>query len=176
LKYIIEHKKFLNLAESLGGDMDEEKKNDSQSSNVTSWFTSGRQTLFAKVKGMLPTSGKCTVTRIVKLLMNTDITSLANVATSSVHILSQSQTNPHLKNINKNYVTFDPLSKGNGGNDESNFQEYQRGIVFVVGGGSFSEYANLNEFANKKNKNIIYGCSDIVTPNDFLTQLSNLGQ
>lgn len=174
LKYIIEHKKFLNLAESLGGD-DEERKNDSTSSasNVTSWFASGGQSLFRKFQSFT-TSGKCTVTRIVKLLMNTDADSaLANVATSSVNILSQSQTNPHLKNIQKNYVTFDPLNKGN---DKDSFQEYQRGIVFIVGGGAFSEYANLNEFANNKNKNIIYGCSDIVTPNDFLTQLSNLGE
>merc|ERR1712154_518519 len=108
------------------------------------------------------TSGKCTVTRICKLLMNTDSTSLTNVATSSVH----STFNPHLKNVNKNYVTFDKI----------NFQEYHRGIVFVVGGGCFAEYANLNDFANDKHKDIIYGCTDIVSPNDFLTQLSNLGQ
>ena len=184
LKYIIDHKKFLNLAESLA-DNDEEKggNNDSNSASnrLTSWLGSGGS-LLAKVKGMLPTSGKCTVTRIVRLLMNTDIASITNtVATSSINVLSQSQSNPHLKNINKNYVTFDPLDKNKNNNNKSNddrvnFQEYQRGIVFVVGGGCFAEYANLNEFANTKNKNVIYGCTDIVSPNDFLTQLSNLGQ
>ena len=168
LQYVVEHKKLLNLGDSLK-DADEEKVDAAAAS--TSWgglFESGK-TLLSKVKGMLPTSGNCTVTRIAKLLMNTDVLS------SSVNLLSQSQSNPHLKDINKNYVTFDPLRMNDAHNlDKLNFQQYERALVFVVGGGCYSEYSNLMEFARSKHKDIIYGCTDLVTPNDFLHELSNL--
>eukprot|EP01083_Nonionella_stella_P097509 274082_1 len=173
LKYIADHKRYLNLADSLTDNDEQKEKQEDATNRMSSWWESG-QSILNKVKGMLPTSGKCTVTRIAKLLMNTDSTSLANVAYSSVNTLSQNQ---HLRNVNKNYLTFDPMDNGNGSDlDKVNYQEYQRGIVFMVGGGCFAEYANLNEFANNKHKNIIYGCTDIVSPNDFLTQLTNLGQ
>lgn len=163
LQYIVSHKKFLNLAESV---MENEENAQKTESGWSAWLESG-QSIFSKIKGMLPTSGKCAVTRITQLLMNTD------AVTSSVHSL----TNPQLKNVNKNYLTFDPVAKGKNLNlDQINSADYHRAIVFVVGGGCFAEYANLNEFASNKHKNIIYGCTDLVSPNDFLTQLSNLGQ
>lgn len=54
-------------------------------------------------------------------------------------------------------------------------------IVFVVGGGSYSEYFNLQEYLKDKTasgssglRNIIYGCSDLVSGDDFLAQVERL--
>jgi hypothetical protein len=171
LKYIIEHKKILSLGNSLM--RDSEEKEDPIEQNQGSWFESGKSWL-TKVQSMLPHSGKCSVTRIADAMMNVDKTS---IATSSMSML-RSNMNPVLKNLDQNYATIDPLNM----NDHStatrnklNFQEYQKAIVFMVGGGCFAEYANLSEFAVKKNRQTIYGCTDIVAPNRFLTQLNELG-
>lgn len=46
----------------------------------------------------------------------------------------------------------------------------------VVGGGNYMEYGNLVSYAKKKsgtsNKRIIYGCTDVVNPEQFLDQVS----
>merc|ERR1712176_914658 len=102
LQYIVTHKNFLKLSESMTEKEQSEKLKKKNESQWSKWLESG-QSILQRVQGMLPTSGKCTVTRITELLMNTDSSSLANVATSSVHSL----TNSYLKNVNKNYVTFD---------------------------------------------------------------------
>eukprot|EP00484_Ammonia_sp_Unknown_P006025 CAMPEP_0197075786 /NCGR_PEP_ID=MMETSP1384-20130603/211784_1 /TAXON_ID=29189 /ORGANISM="Ammonia sp." /LENGTH=669 /DNA_ID=CAMNT_0042514635 /DNA_START=53 /DNA_END=2062 /DNA_ORIENTATION=- len=166
LQYIIEHKKILNLATSKTtlNDVNEvnEEEKQADSAGFGSWIGLAGKSIFTQIKGMLPTSGKCTVTRIVQSLMNTDIASLSNVASN---VTSSSFVD------NADYVTFDPLNKS----QQQQFQEFQQAMVFVVGGGSFAEYANLHQFANSKHKQIIYGCTDIVSPLNFLTQLTHLG-
>ena len=57
-------------------------------------------TTVASVKLMLPNSGKCTTTRIASLMMTNDLTRMAS---------SSMYSNPHLKNIDENYKTFDVL-------------------------------------------------------------------
>lgn len=54
--------------------------------------------------------------------------------------------------------------------------------VFVVGGGNYVEYQNLVDYARGKTaanpgapKRILYGCTDLVNPANFLAQLSRLG-
>merc|ERR1712013_342370 len=116
----------------------------------------GRDVL-GKIKSMLPTSGNCTVTRIVKVLMNTEL--------FGVHAMTQQNKGADVK---KSYVRLDALKGGQG----VDVMEYGRSIVFMVGGGCYSEYANLSQFARAKGKDVIYGCTDLVAPNDFLKQLS----
>ena len=49
-------------------------------------------------------------------------------------------------------------------------------IVFVVGGGSFSEIANLADFSAKHNKTVIYGAADFASPDVFAQELVTLGK
>jgi len=52
---------------------------------------------------------------------------------------------------------------------------YKEAIVFVVGGGNYVEYLNLQEYAKKQpTKKIIYGSSEILSSKEFLEQLSEL--
>jgi hypothetical protein len=54
-------------------------------------------------------------------------------------------------------------------------------IVFVVGGGCYSEFYNLQQLikakagTNSALRSVIYGCSELVSGDSFLEQLENLG-
>ncbi|XP_018027037.1 sec1 family domain-containing protein 1 [Hyalella azteca] len=58
---------------------------------------------------------------------------------------------------------------------------FQDCIVFVVGGGCYTEYANLRAYAGRKasaapvSRRVVYGCSELLSPEGFLAQLSKLG-
>lgn len=59
---------------------------------------------------------------------------------------------------------------------------FQDCVVFVVGGGCYAEYSNLRVYAGRKapvsapvSRRIVYGCSELLSPNNFLSQLSELG-
>lgn len=48
-------------------------------------------------------------------------------------------------------------------------------VVFVVGGGNYMEYTNLSLYAKNKAtsspKRLVYGCTDVVNAEQFLTQV-----
>lgn len=49
-------------------------------------------------------------------------------------------------------------------------------MVFVIGGGNYVEYQNLVDYAkNKGIQRMTYGCTEIVTPAQFVEQLQQLG-
>ena len=60
--------------------------------------------------------------------------------------------------------------------------KYSDVIVFVVGGGCYSEFYNLQDLIKSRAgtgaalKNVMYGCSELVSPNSFLEQLERLGE
>ncbi|XP_022095656.1 sec1 family domain-containing protein 1-like [Acanthaster planci] len=59
---------------------------------------------------------------------------------------------------------------------------FQDAIVFVVGGGNYIEYQNLIDYVKSKSstagsgKKITYGCSELFNADQFLKQLTQLGQ
>ncbi|KAK0180867.1 hypothetical protein PV327_003204 [Microctonus hyperodae] len=58
---------------------------------------------------------------------------------------------------------------------------FQDVIVFIVGGGNYIEYQNLNDYVKQKtgsnaNKRIVYGSTTLINAKQFLKQLSLLGQ
>ncbi|KAF5285352.1 hypothetical protein FQA39_LY04451 [Lamprigera yunnana] len=62
-----------------------------------------------------------------------------------------------------------------------NRSPFQDAFVFVIGGGSYTEYQNLVDYAKQKTasgstKKIVYGSTTLTTPKQFLKQLSLLGQ
>ncbi len=55
---------------------------------------------------------------------------------------------------------------------------FRDAFVFVMGGGNFTEYQNLQEYAKKSStataqKSIVYGCTEIVSPKQFVAQLAS---
>ncbi len=56
---------------------------------------------------------------------------------------------------------------------------FKDAFVFVCGGGNFTEFQNLSEYARKSStaaftKSIVYGTTEIVSPKQFLAQLSGM--
>ncbi|GAB1600909.1 sec1 family domain-containing protein 1 [Argonauta hians] len=75
---------------------------------------------------------------------------------------------------------FDPkLLRGDGSTIARNKSPFQEAYVFVVGGGNYIEYQNLQDYVKSKSssipKRIVYGCSDIVNATQMLKQLTALG-
>jgi hypothetical protein len=88
------------------------------------------------------------------------------------------------------FVTLDPrsspvtgtvLSGASGGPVPGAVMKHTDVIVFVVGGGSYSEYFNLQELLRDKLasggsslRSIVYGCTDLLSGDDFVQQLEKL--
>ncbi|XP_054154326.1 sec1 family domain-containing protein 1-like [Oppia nitens] len=79
------------------------------------------------------------------------------------------------------YRYFDPkMLKTVDNNNSRNKTPFHDAIVFMVGGGNYIEYQNLVDYCKNKSKSapkrIIYGTTDLMNANQFLSQLSKLGQ
>ncbi|CAF5216828.1 unnamed protein product, partial [Rotaria magnacalcarata] len=63
-------------------------------------------------------------------------------------------------------------------------QGFNDAIVFMIGGGNYIEYQNLQEYlqdyaktrSSTTTKRIIYGCTEIINASQFIEQLTKLGQ
>ncbi|ORZ00420.1 Sec1-like protein [Syncephalastrum racemosum] len=118
----------------------------------------GFENLLSGVKNLLPVRKELVVSKIV------------------ADIMSPPQNEPSKAD---DYLYFDPkLSKQNARSPRQHKVTFQEAIVFVVGGGSYVEYQNLQEIAvqNNQKRKITYGSTDILSPHEFLTQLGDLGK
>lgn len=78
------------------------------------------------------------------------------------------------------YLTLDPrLSRGASAKTATAKTQrvtFQEAIVFVVGGGNYLEFQNLQDYAQRSSqKKITYGSTDIPTSKVFISQLEILG-
>jgi len=109
----------------------------------------------ASVSALLPRSKDLYVTRVVDALME-------------------------MKNslpVEETYLYFDPKVQAKGGNIPRKNTPFKEAIVFVVGGGNYVEYQNLLDYAKKQpSKRIIYGSTELLTPHEFLSQLTDLSK
>lgn len=97
---------------------------------------------------------------------------------------------------NDDYAYFDPkILRGNMDNIPRAKNAFQDAIVFVIGGGNYTEYQNLMSYASSSSssagsksssvslsvpsagssKRIIYGCSTLASPNQMLEEFAALG-
>jgi len=92
---------------------------------------------------------------------------------------------------NDEYKYLDPkILRGNdGGQIPRTKTTFNDSIVFVVGGGNYIEYQNLQDYVKSKNtgnavsalsaasqKRIVYGCTQMMNSDQFLSQLTLLGK
>lgn len=129
---------------------------------------SGLDNLVAGVKNFLPAQKDETVTRLVKALMEpAHASAQARTESDKYLYLDPKRRNPD--------VTTAPAPQAGGGHNE--------GVVFVVGGGSYVEYANLREYEERTAtspvgaaKKIIYGATEILSPKEFCAVLARMAQ
>ncbi|CAO3629200.1 unnamed protein product [Mucor hiemalis] len=117
----------------------------------------GFENLLSGVKNLLPTRKELVVSKIVSDIMT-----------------------PPQNEVSKasDYLYFDPKISKNLRSPRQHKVTFQEAIVFVVGGGNYVEYQNLQELATQNNgrRKITYGSTDILSPHQFLDQLSTLGR
>ena len=149
----------------------------SLSSRLTDKLKDSRlENLVAGVKNFLPVQKDFTVTRLVASIMDP--------AGSNAQTLQETD----------DYLCIDPRQprgRGTGmapGGTKAR-QPFAHAIVFVVGGGSHVEFANLQEYVTRSvsvsggiapgtssQKKITYGSTEILTPTEFLRTLAMLGR
>ncbi|KAI8984658.1 Sec1-like protein [Mycotypha africana] len=116
--------------------------------------------LLSGVKNLLPTRRELAVSKIVS------------------DIISPPQN--HETSKASDYLYFDPKvsKKSSTISPRQTRVSFQEAIVFVVGGGNYVEYQNLQELATQNNnrKKITYGSTEILSPHEFLQQLATLGK
>jgi hypothetical protein len=132
-------------------------KSDSLFSHASKMMKIGEDLWKQGVKKLLPTSGDLPVTRIAESLME----------------LKENE-------MTREYLYLDPkLLRGSGsGAVPKGRPPFDDAIVFVVGGGNYTEYQNLVDFSERSQgkRRIIYGTSELMNANSFLSQLSQLGK
>eukprot|EP00123_Amoebidium_parasiticum_P009040 comp19184_c0_seq1/m.21889 comp19184_c0_seq1/g.21889 ORF comp19184_c0_seq1/g.21889 comp19184_c0_seq1/m.21889 type:complete len:621 (-) comp19184_c0_seq1:329-2191(-) len=111
--------------------------------------------LIKGVKNLLPNSSKLPTTRIVDALM-------------------EQRSSPDVDD----FSYYDPKwlrAQDNMARIKTPFTE---AYVFVVGGGNYVEYLNLRDYVQKQPypKSITYGTTELLTPDNFMRQLQELGR
>lgn len=69
-----------------------------------------------------------------------------------------------------------PAAGGATGAGRTRRMAFVEGMVFTVGGASYVEYGNLEEWATKTGKHVTYGGTEIVDPGRFIDVLADLGR
>ena len=122
-------------------------------------ISEGLTSIATRIKSFIPEKKLLPITTIVEAIMDP-----VNASQQSVQLTDE-------------YVYLDPKSRG-GHSKPPKRQSYQESLVFVVGGGNYLEYQNLQEWANDPNKahrEVIYGSTEITSASEFLEECSVLG-
>lgn len=133
----------------------------------TSKISSGVGSFISGLKNLLPEKQAMPITSIVESIME------------------PSKSTQLTLNTTDDYLYFDPyLIRGNHSKLPKR-QSYSQSIVFVVGGGNYLEYQNLQEWANTMNgadsgamgikRKVIYGSTAVVNAHGFLEECAQLG-
>ncbi|GAA98105.1 uncharacterized protein L969DRAFT_102218 [Mixia osmundae IAM 14324] len=140
-------------------------------------LSGGFDNIISGVKNFLPAKKDVAVTRIVEAIMEP--------SAASTQALQDTDE----------YLQFDPKSGRSGAGSKStaasgrNRQTFNEGIVFMVGGASYVEFANLQELATRSSggqapqttaatarKRVTYGGTEVLNPQGFLGALSALAR
>ncbi|CCH62601.1 hypothetical protein TBLA_0H03200 [Henningerozyma blattae CBS 6284] len=134
-----------------------------QSSSLSGLYnlTEGRVgSLLSGLKKLLPEKKTIPITNVVEAIMDPLNSSQKNLETTD------------------NYLYIDPHNTRGSHTKKPKRQTYNNSIVFVIGGGNYFEYQNLQEWAHAEihnTKTVMYGSTDIISPNDFLHEIAALG-
>ncbi|EAZ63254.2 Vesicle trafficking protein Sly1 (Sec1 family) [Scheffersomyces stipitis CBS 6054] len=122
-------------------------------------ISEGLTSIASKIKNFIPEKKQLPITSVVEAIM--DPNNASNTSTQ----------------LTDDYLYLDPKSRG-GHSKPPRRQSYQESLVFVIGGGNYLEYQNLQEWAsqpNKPNKKVVYGSTSISSASEFLDECIELG-
>jgi hypothetical protein len=92
-------------------------------------------------------------------------------------LMDPTNSNEERLKLTDDYLYFDPKVTRGAHSRQPKRQSYSESVVFVVGGGNYLEYQNLQEWssqlANQGNiKKVTYGSTHIYSPTEFLKEVS----
>jgi len=76
----------------------------------------------------------------------------------------------------ENYLYLDPKAQPSNGDAPRMRAPFRKAIAFVVGGGNYAEMQSVQEWAQERGRQVVYGATDLVSPTQFVDELSHLGQ
>ncbi|KIM70335.1 hypothetical protein SCLCIDRAFT_1207666 [Scleroderma citrinum Foug A] len=133
----------------------------------------GLENLISGVKNFLPANKLFPVTRLTEALMDPSAASNQSLAETDEYVFLDPRGPRHTQAGIAGGTNMAGAPPGNGRVRRMAFAE---GMVFVVGGASYVEYGNLEEWAAKTGRRLTYGGTEIIDPGAFLTLLSDLGR
>ena len=178
IKYIEKFKQIIKLSSLSSLSQDSYGNNDDlnlQSSNNSVLFNNLSSRLYGLTEGRLTEGLSSLTSGLKKLLPNKKNLPITNIVES---IMDPNNSSNNSIQLTDDYLYLDPKLRG-GHSKPPKRQSYNNSIVFVVGGGNYLEYQNLQEYASNQNngvQSIIYGSSDIMTANEFLNECNELGK
>ena len=125
------------------------------------------------MKNFLPANKLFPVTRLTEALMDPSAASNQSLAETDEYVFLDPRGPRHTQAGTAGGTNMAGAPPGNGRVRRMAFAE---GMVFVVGGASYVEYGNLEEWAAKTGRRLTYGGTEIIDPGAFLTLLSDLGR
>ena len=156
------------------------------------------EALVSGVKNLMPVNKDLTVTKIVESIMDPPAASSSAIAKTENYLYFDPRS-AHARGTAG--APAAPSSRpgtstGSSGAQPSfgqRRQGYNEAIVFTIGGGSMDEYGNLQEWVKRtsgqgaqgggggvstavKTRRVVYGSTDLVNGEDFLSQLVRLGE
>lgn len=176
LKYLEKFKQMTKLSNlsSLTDEAYKQQESNLNTGNNTALFNNLSSRLYGLTEGRLTEGLSSLTSGLKKLLPNKKNLPLTNIVES---IMDPNNSSTNSIQLTDDYLYLDSKLRG-GHSKPPKRQSYEESIVFVVGGGNYLEYQNLQELAGGQNpiKSIVYGSSDILSAEDFLAECTKLGQ
>ena len=134
-------------------------------SEGSSKLSEGLGSLISGIKKLMPEKSNLPITNITEA------------------ILTPSKANQASLDMTDDYLYFDPSSTRGAHSKPPRRSSYDEAMVFVVGGGNYLEYSNLQDWCNNINTSAVegqqrvvaYGSTNICSVNEFLEECSALG-
>ncbi|KAH7886004.1 Sec1-like protein [Phlebopus sp. FC_14] len=137
----------------------------------------GLENLISGVKNFLPANKLLPVTRLTEALMDSSAASNQSLQETDEYIFLDPRAARHSHaGPGISGGTSGSAASAASGPGRTRRMAFAEGMVFVVGGASYVEYGNLEEWATKSGKRLTYGGTEIVDPGGFVRILEDLGK
>ncbi|GME91271.1 unnamed protein product [[Candida] boidinii] len=184
LKYIKNVKQFLKMSSFQPSTSNHSNSNKSSGVigsndeiNSSALFNSLSSKLYGLTDGRISEGVGSLITGLRKLLPEKKQLPITNVIEA---IMNPQEATQESINLTDDYLYFDPRMTRGSHSKPPRRQQFLEAVVFVVGGGNYLEYQNLQEWSNSTNSNgnnklVVYGSTSIITANEFLEECKELG-
>lgn len=173
LSYVYKLREMMKMSSSMTL---QTKSLDDGTSSASKTGTSTLSGLYGLTEGTLQGGVGSLISGFKKLLPEKKTIPVTNIVDAIMEPLSSSQKNLEATD---SYLYLDPKITRGSHTRKPKRQTFNKSVVFVVGGGNYLEYQNLQEWAHSQihnPKKVMYGSTDIITPHEFLDQLTSLSK